>query len=78
MALPSAATDVSPTRGNALKGGPFLWVGFMYEYRHERTQLTDYARRKGPSALERYKVEKNRKSIDGIDGLVKHRPEPPP
>ena len=41
----------------------------VYEYRHERTQLTDYARRKGAKGLERYKAEKNRKSIDGLDGL---------
>ena len=40
-----------------------------YEYREERDQLTNYARRKGPTGLERYKAEKNRKSIDGLDGL---------
>ncbi|MGP0063594.1 MAG: pyridoxamine 5'-phosphate oxidase family protein [Isosphaeraceae bacterium] len=40
-----------------------------YEYREERDQLTDYACKKGPSGLERYKAEKNRKSIDGLDGL---------
>ena len=40
-------------------------------YRHERTQLSDYARRKGPLALEKYRAEKNRKSIDGLDGLAR-------
>ena len=42
-----------------------------FEYRHERTQLSDYARRKGPLALERYRADKNRKSIDGLDGLAR-------
>jgi Pyridoxamine 5'-phosphate oxidase len=40
-----------------------------YEYREERDQLTQYARRKGPAGLERYKAEKNRESIDGLVGL---------
>ncbi len=43
----------------------------VYEYRHERTQLTEYARRKGPSGLEQYKAQKNRKSIDGLEGLAR-------
>ncbi len=43
----------------------------VYEYRHERTQLTDFALRKGPDAMEQYRAEKNRKSIDGLDGLRK-------
>ena len=43
----------------------------VYEYRQERTQLTEYARRKGRAGLERYKAEKNRKSIDGLDGLAR-------
>ena len=33
------------------------------------TQLTDYARNKGRTSLEQYKAKKNRKSIDGLDGL---------
>jgi hypothetical protein len=41
----------------------------LYEYRGERSQLIDYARRKGPEGLERYKAQKNRVSIDGIAGL---------
>jgi hypothetical protein len=40
-----------------------------YEYREERDQLTNYAQRKGRTGLERYKAEKNRRSIDGLDGL---------
>ena len=43
----------------------------VYEYRSERTQLTDYALRKGPAAMEQYKAKKNRKSIDDLDGLRK-------
>jgi hypothetical protein len=41
----------------------------VYEYRRERTQLTAYARRKGAIGLGQYRAEKNRKSIDGLDGL---------
>lgn len=43
----------------------------VYEYRHERTQLTEHARRKGPSGLEQYRAQKNRESIDGLAGLTK-------
>jgi Pyridoxamine 5'-phosphate oxidase len=42
----------------------------VYEYRRERTQLTEYARRKGRSGMEKYKSEKNRESIDGLEGLA--------
>jgi hypothetical protein len=41
----------------------------VYEFRKERTQLTDYARNKGRVGLEQYRAQKNRKSIDGLDGL---------
>ncbi len=41
----------------------------LYEYRGERSQLIDYAEKKGPEALERYRAQKNRESIDGIAGL---------
>jgi hypothetical protein len=41
----------------------------LYEYRGERSQLIDYAQKKGPEELERYKAQKNRTSIDGIAGL---------
>jgi Pyridoxamine 5'-phosphate oxidase len=41
----------------------------LYEYRGERSQLIDYANRKGPGAMEEYKAQKNRASIDGIAGL---------
>jgi hypothetical protein len=43
----------------------------VFEYRHDRTQLTSYARRKGRTGLEQYKAEKNRESIDGLDGLAR-------
>ena len=42
-----------------------------YEYRQERTQLTNYARRKGHTGLARYRALKNRKSLDGLDGLAR-------
>jgi Pyridoxamine 5'-phosphate oxidase len=41
----------------------------LYEYRGERSQLIDYARKKGPEEMERYKAQKNRASIDGVAGL---------
>ena len=41
----------------------------VYEYRHERSQLTDWACQKGPGELEQYQAKKNRRSIDGLDGL---------
>jgi hypothetical protein len=41
----------------------------LYEYRADRSQLLDYARKRGPEWLEAYRATKNRASIDGIDGL---------
>jgi hypothetical protein len=41
----------------------------LYEYRGERSQLIDYAHGKGPEGLERYRAQKNRASIDGLEGL---------
>jgi hypothetical protein len=41
----------------------------LYEYKSERSQLIDYAQKKGPEGLEPYKAQKNRASIDGIAGL---------
>jgi hypothetical protein len=41
----------------------------LYEYQGERSQLIDYAERKGPEELVRYRAEKNRASIDGLAGL---------
>lgn len=40
-----------------------------YEYRGERSQLIDYAEKKGPEGLANYRSQKNRVSIDGYDGL---------
>jgi hypothetical protein len=45
------------------------WAVPLYEYHGERSQLIEYAERKGPEVLAAYKAEKNRKSIDGIAGL---------
>jgi len=41
----------------------------LLEYRGERTQLADWARRKGPDGLRAYQTEKNARSIDGLPGL---------
>ena len=40
-----------------------------YEYREQRNKLIEFARKKGPAGMERYKAENNLKSIDGLDGL---------
>jgi hypothetical protein len=41
----------------------------QYRFEGERSQLTDWASRKGPDGLQRYRAEKNRASIDGLPGL---------
>lgn len=46
----------------------------LYEFKGDRSQLVDYANNKGPDGLEQYKAQKNRRSIDGLDGLRLERP----
>ena len=41
----------------------------LYAYKGERSQLIDYANKKGPEGMEAYKEKKNKASIDGITGL---------
>jgi Pyridoxamine 5'-phosphate oxidase len=41
----------------------------LYEYQGDRSQLIDYAEKKGPEGMEAYKARKNRASIDGIARL---------
>ena len=41
----------------------------MLDYKSERSQLIAYAQNKGPENLAHYRAEKNRTSIDGLDGL---------
>jgi hypothetical protein len=41
----------------------------QYEYKGERSQLIDYANRKGPEGMQEYRTLKNKSSIDGIAGL---------
>ena len=41
----------------------------LYEYRGERTQLVDFAVKKGPEGLADYRRLKNARSIDGLPGL---------
>jgi hypothetical protein len=41
----------------------------LFEFRGERTQLDDWAERKGPDGLRAYRADKNAKSIDGLPGL---------
>ena len=41
----------------------------LYEYQGDRSQLLDWAERKGPAGIAAYKAENNRSSIDGLPGL---------
>jgi len=41
----------------------------LYEFQGERMQLIDWAERKGPEAVVKYRAEKNRTSIDGLPGF---------
>ena len=41
----------------------------LYEYKGERSKLLDYAEKKGPEGMDRYKAQKNKESIDGLEGL---------
>ena len=40
-----------------------------YRFEEQRSQLLDWADRKGPEAVVRYRAENNRESIDGLPGL---------
>jgi len=40
-----------------------------YRYEEDRSTLLDWAQKKGPDAVEAYKGEKNRESLDGLPGL---------
>jgi hypothetical protein len=42
----------------------------LFQYEGERTQLQAWARHKGAEGLKEYRAEKNRKSIDGLPGVV--------
>ena len=41
----------------------------VYEFRGERSQLKEWAERKGEASLATYRQEKNRRSIDGLPGV---------
>jgi len=41
----------------------------LLEYKGERSQIADWAERKGPEGLRRYQLERNRESIDGLPAL---------
>jgi len=41
----------------------------QYEYVGDRRQLGEWARRKGPEGVARYRAEKNHTSIDGLPGV---------
>ncbi|MCC7044924.1 MAG: pyridoxamine 5'-phosphate oxidase family protein [Acidobacteria bacterium] len=41
----------------------------LYEYKGQRTQLTDWADRKGEAALRAYQTQKNARSIDGLPAV---------
>ena len=41
----------------------------LYRYEGDRSTLLDWAEKKGPEAIEQYKAEKNRLSLEGLPGL---------
>ncbi len=45
------------------------WGVPLYEYQGERTQLIEWAERRGAGGLDHYRAEHNRFSIDGLPGL---------
>jgi hypothetical protein len=45
----------------------------LYRYEGERTQLLDWADRKGPDGVVAYREERNALSIDGLPGLGRPR-----
>ena len=48
----------------------------IYSFQGERTQLVQWARRKGPQGLARYRAEHNHVSIDQIPGLTVELADP--
>lgn len=43
----------------------------LYTYQGERSQLVDWAERKGPEGIARYQAERNARSIDGLPGMTR-------
>ena len=41
----------------------------LYQYQGERTQIGEWAERKGPDGLRAYQLERNRQSLDGLPAL---------
>lgn len=41
----------------------------LYKYEGERTQLTEWAERKGEAGVAKYRADNNRQSIDGLPGV---------
>lgn len=41
----------------------------LYQYKSERSQLGEWAERKGPEGLRTYQLERNRTSLDGLPAL---------
>jgi len=41
----------------------------LYQYKGERSQLGEWAERKGPEGLRAYQLERNRESLDGLPAL---------
>lgn len=50
----------------------------LFRYEGERSQLLEWAQRRGPDGIRRYQAEKNAHSIDGLPGLRGIRPPAAP
>jgi hypothetical protein len=49
----------------------------LYEFQADRPQLAEWARKKGPEGVLRYREEKNARSIDGLPGVKLPDPREP-
>ena len=47
-----------------------------FELKNERSMLTDWAQKKGEDGIRRYQLEKNSRSIDGLETQIGTTPSP--
>lgn len=67
---PSRASERAILRIEATRIATSCGYGVpLYEFVEERTQLADWAERKGPEAMREYMVKRNTTSLDGLPGL---------
>jgi len=68
--LPSHASTRSIIRAELSRIADSCGYGVpLYQYQRERSQLGEWAERKGPEGLRAYQLERNRESLDGLPAL---------